>query len=111
MKKVYLPTTRKTVLIIDHDELVTQVYRETLQNGGFTVVIVGDRNGAMAQIGNGQIGLIILDLSIPGMNAIELLGDIRSAQAGSRCRSSCLPILSLGKWSARLSTPAPTGAW
>jgi DNA-binding response OmpR family regulator len=78
MKRIYHPAKKKTILIVDDDPVVIQIYREKFQRQGFKVEVAGNADSAMVKLTTDPIDLVILDLSVPGMNGIELLKNIRS---------------------------------
>jgi two-component system chemotaxis response regulator CheY len=78
MKRVYTPVKKKTILIIDDDQIVGQIYREEFQRQGFRVETADNGEHAMKQLRRAPIDLVILDLCLPGMNGVEVLSNIRS---------------------------------
>ena len=78
MKKVFTPTKRKTILILDDDQPVSQGYREVLQAQGFKVELMAAFDTTWQILKNTAVDLAILDLCLPGINAIELIRNIRS---------------------------------
>lgn len=86
MKRIYTPTKKKTVLIIDNDEIVIQLYREKLGQQGLIVEVANSRAGALGILEQMPIELVLQDLLLPATDGLELLGEIRS-------RSDKLPII------------------
>src|SRR5262245_41481028 len=81
MKKVFTPTKRKTILILDDDQPVSQSYREELQAQGFSVELVAAFDTTWQILKNIAVDLAILDLCLPGISAIELIKNVRSDSA------------------------------
>jgi CheY-like chemotaxis protein len=77
MKRVFTPTKKKTILILD-DELASQRYREKLQAQGFKIELTGAFDSALQTLKNDAVNLVILDLCLPGINVVELVKNIRS---------------------------------
>jgi CheY-like chemotaxis protein len=78
MKRIYHPVKKKTILIVDDDQIVIHIYQEKFQSQGFKVEIVGNGDSAMQRLKKDPVDLVILDLCLPGMNGVEVLKNIRS---------------------------------
>src|SRR5438477_6671317 len=77
MKKVFTPTKKKTILILDDDQPASQGYREELQAHGFKVELTSAFDTTLQSLRNGTINLAIFDLCMPGINVVELIRNIR----------------------------------
>ena len=77
MKRIYHPAKKKIILIVDDDPVVVHIYQEKFQRQGFKVEVAGNGDSAMERLKKDRIDLVILDLSLPGMNGVELLKNIR----------------------------------
>jgi DNA-binding response OmpR family regulator len=88
MKKIFTPVKKKTILIVDDDQFVTQIYPEKLEAQGFKVELTRDFDGTLQTLKKTAVDLVILDLCLPGINVVELIKKIRS---GSTTQS--LPII------------------
>jgi len=88
MKRTYTPTKPKKILIVDDDESVASTYRNKLQSERFKVDVATSGEKALQSLKKEPVDLVILDFSLPGMNAAEILKTIRS-QVGSKA----LPII------------------
>lgn len=78
IKRIYTPVKKKTVLIVDDDQVVGHIYREKFQRQGFKVEIVDSGDRAMQRLKKDVVDLMILDLCLPGINGIEILKSVRS---------------------------------
>jgi CheY-like chemotaxis protein len=78
MKRIYQPVKKKTILIVDDDQVVLDTYREKFQGQGLKLEVVGNGHSAMQRLKKDPIDLVILDLCLPGMNGVEVLKNIRS---------------------------------
>jgi CheY-like chemotaxis protein len=78
MKRIYHPAKKKTILIVDDDQVVVHTYQEKFQGQGLKVEVVGNGHSAMQRLKKDPIDLVILDLCLPGMNGVEVLKSIRS---------------------------------
>ncbi len=78
MKRVFTPTKKKTILILDDDQPARQCYLEKLQAQGFKVELTAAFDTTLQIFKNTAVDLAILDLCLPGVNVIELIKNIRS---------------------------------
>src|SRR6266487_2539510 len=81
MKKIFTPAKKKSILIVDDDQFATQIYREKLEAQGFKVEVARDFDSTLQTLKKGVVGLVILDLCLPGINVVELIKNIRSESA------------------------------
>src|ERR1700731_4218153 len=88
MKRTYTPAKPKKILIVDDDETVANTYRNKLQSERFKVDVATSGEEALQSLKKEPVDLVIIDFSLPGMNASEILKTIRS-QVGSKA----LPII------------------
>lgn len=78
------------ILLADDDELVGEVVREALSARGHVVGVVENGADAVRVVNVKKPELVILDCSMPEMNGIEALIEIRRSAAGYS-----IPILML----------------
>jgi CheY-like chemotaxis protein len=78
MKRVFTPTKKKTILILDDDQPVSEDYREKLQAQGFKVELTAAFDTTLQTLRKTAVDLAILDLCLPGINVVELINNIRS---------------------------------
>ena len=71
------PQTRNTVLIVDDDADVREIYRDCLEPW-FDIVEAGDGRDALTQLHERNVDLAIVDVHMPVMNGTELIRAIRS---------------------------------
>lgn len=90
MKRVYTPTRKKTILIVDNDRILVQIYREKFLRQGFQVEVAADGEQAQSILQQGKIDLVILDLCLPGKSGVDVLASIRSKFSPEK-----LPVLVL----------------
>jgi CheY-like chemotaxis protein len=81
MKKIFTPAKKKTILIVDDDQFVTQIYPEKLEAQGFKVELTRDFDSTLQTLKKAAVDLVILDLCLPGINVVELIKNIRSNSA------------------------------
>lgn len=69
-----------TILIVDDDPVTREALAALLEQNGFTVAgQAADGETAVLQAGELGPDLILLDLSLPGMNGLEALPQLREA--------------------------------
>ncbi len=69
------------ILLIDDEASVRNVVRRMLERMGFTVIAAGDGPDALSlyRIHRHDIDLVLTDLSMPGMNGVEVFAELRRA--------------------------------
>src|SRR5260370_19410647 len=88
MKRIFTPSIKKSILIVDDDPFATQIYREKLEAQGFKVEVTRDFDNTLQTLKKEVFDLLILDLCLPGLNVVELIKNIRSESA-----TQSLPII------------------
>ena len=69
---------KPTVLIVDDDKFLLDMYRKKFENHGALVDVAINAEEVLAKLRNGdKPEILILDVIIPGMDGIELLETIR----------------------------------
>jgi two-component system, OmpR family, response regulator len=70
-----------TVLVVDDDTIVGQIYTLALERRGFTVVVALDGVAALEAVAARAPDLIFLDIKMPRMDGIEVLRTLGTAGA------------------------------
>ena len=76
-----------TVLVVEDEHNIATVVRIALERDGHRVVLVRTGEEALAELPRHPIGLVVLDLGLPGMDGLEVCRRIRAG--------SSLPIIML----------------
>lgn len=71
-----------TILLADDDTALTEVVAEFLQAHGFTTVVTGDGLSAVEVIRASPPDLVVLDLTMPGMDGLSVCRTIRPFYSG-----------------------------
>jgi excisionase family DNA binding protein len=66
------------ILIIDDDEFVRSIFKETLVEEGHTVIATGSSADGIEYVEQGNVDMVFLDLKMPDMEGAEVLKHIRS---------------------------------
>lgn len=61
------------VLVVDDEEAIRKLLRQTLERAGYTVAAAGDAREAMALVTRVQPDAVLLDLGLPGRDGLELV--------------------------------------
>jgi DNA-binding response OmpR family regulator len=80
----------KRVLIVQEDRLLSNFYREHLENGGFIVESVRTGDAALQVLHDRQPDAMVIDSLTPGREAEEVIREVRA-----RPETQGLPIVSL----------------
>ncbi len=70
---------RKTkVLVVDDEETVRVLLQRILQAAGYEAIIAANGKEALSVIAGGGIDVVMLDINMPGMSGVEVLGKINA---------------------------------
>ena len=78
------------LLVVDDDEVLREMAAYTLRQAGFTVAEAENGADALAQLADGHIDLVLLDLLMPGLDGYQVCRQIRSLP-----QSASVPVLVL----------------
>jgi len=70
-----------SILVVDDSEYNRDALSRRLVQKGFLVDTASDGASALNCIGNGRYDLILLDVEMPGMSGLEVLGQIRASRS------------------------------
>lgn len=65
------------ILIIEDDKIVGAIYQNKFRSEGFVVELAQDGETGIAKLGGFQPDLVILDLTLPKMNGVQVIQQIR----------------------------------
>lgn len=68
---------KKTILLIEDDVALVDMYKTKLRNEGFRVLTVTDGQKAITKARSG-VDLILLDILLPNLNGFEILKRIKA---------------------------------
>ena len=73
---------RETILLVEDEENLRQLTRQSLENQGYTVIDATDGAAAirLSQAHKGPIHLLLTDVIMPGMNGRELANQVSSSR-------------------------------
>ncbi len=87
----------KTVLIVDDEKDIRDLLAYNLSKEGFAVLTASNGNEALQMIEDHPVGLVVLDIMMPGLDGYEVCKQIRADE-----KKANLPILFLTAKSAEL---------
>jgi len=67
-----------SILVIDDEEMIIELFRETLKGTGYPVLSTKNSTDALPLMNKASIGLVFLDLKMPGMDGAELFRKIKT---------------------------------
>ena len=76
-----------TILVVDDEPRIVQLVRDYLEHGGFTVLTASDGPTALRTARTGRPDLVVLDLSLPGLDGLDVARSLR--------RDGLVPIIML----------------
>jgi len=74
---------QKSVLLIEDEHFISELYARALQNAGYSVVTAVDGKSGVQQILSNQFDIILLDIMLPFVNGIDALREIREKTANN----------------------------
>lgn len=67
------------ILVVDDDTDVCEYLQDFLSSEGYAVTVINDPTQTLETLGKGEFHVVVLDLMMPKLNGIDLLGQIRNA--------------------------------
>lgn len=79
----------KTILLVEDDMILSEMYQEKLALEGFIIVVAEDGETAL-KLAKKKPALILLDIMMPGMNGFEVLRILKNNP-----RTTAIPVIVL----------------
>ena len=73
----------KTLLIVEDDRFIGEMYVRSLQKAGYSVDWVIDGNDALATIKGKPYEIILLDIMLPGVRGTEIINVLHSEESAN----------------------------
>jgi DNA-binding response OmpR family regulator len=70
-------TQGRTILCIEDEHFISELYTRALTKGGYKVTVEADGNKALAAAQTNEFDIILLDLMVPNLTGIEILNALR----------------------------------
>lgn len=71
------PAAGRTVLCIEDEHFISELYGRALTKNGYKVTVVADGEEALKEAQTNKYDIILLDLMIPNLSGIEILRALR----------------------------------
>ncbi len=68
----------KKILIVEDEKTLGQIFKEELEDLGYSVDITETGNSAIGYIRNTKPDLVILDINLPDINGIKVLHQVKN---------------------------------
>ena len=81
-----MSTKKVKVAIIEDDLAIVQMYRTKFENEGYEVSTAPDGAAGLELIESFEPDIILLDLMMPNMNGLDMLGKLRSQPGGREAK-------------------------
>jgi DNA-binding response OmpR family regulator len=70
-------TSARTVLCIEDEFFISELYARALEKAGYKVTVIGDGEKALVEAQTNNYDIILLDLMLPNITGIEILRALR----------------------------------
>jgi len=67
----------KKILVVDDEAHIRQLYKDELEEEGYDVLLAASGDEALKVIESEHIDLVMLDIKMPDINGLEILGKIK----------------------------------
>ena len=89
------PATKRKILWIEDDPIISQLYYNALHKKGYDVTIEGNGEKALELAETNQYDFILLDLMLPGLSGSQILSTLRSTEKGMVVRGKIIIMTNL----------------
>jgi CheY-like chemotaxis protein/anti-sigma regulatory factor (Ser/Thr protein kinase) len=76
-------TVSEHILVADDDELTTLAVSSVLRDAGYSVAVAEDGHEALHALQHRHFDLAFLDIHMPGLSGLEVLGELRAGKFGA----------------------------
>ncbi|OGQ51590.1 MAG: two-component system response regulator [Deltaproteobacteria bacterium RIFCSPLOWO2_02_FULL_53_8] len=68
---------KKHILVVDDEEGLRLLYKEELEEAGWSVTLASSGEESLKKIEEGEVDLVLLDIKMPGMDGVEVLRRVK----------------------------------
>ncbi len=76
--KEHSVSVKANILVVDDEEVVQTLFKETLEESGHGVTAIGNASEGLELVKQRDFALVFLDLKMPGMDGAELFRQIKA---------------------------------
>ncbi|HET7059832.1 MAG TPA: response regulator [Candidatus Saccharimonadales bacterium] len=80
----------RTILCIEDEHFISELYSRALTSGGYKVTVISDGMEGLAAAETNQYDIILLDLMLPNLTGIEILRRLRDPARAQPIRSKII---------------------
>jgi len=73
-----MPDVKKKVLLVEDDQMIVEMYKLRLEEGGFEVFVTDKGSEAIEIAGKEQPDIILLDIILPEIDGFAILQSLKS---------------------------------
>lgn len=99
----------KTILIVDDDEIISDLIVRTLEREGYAAIVAYDGPAAVEKFKTEHPDLVVLDIAMPEMSGFEVATQIRSIERSEDRPHTPIVLLTAYARSFFLSTSSESG--
>ncbi|HEY5600942.1 MAG TPA: response regulator [Patescibacteria group bacterium] len=74
----------RTILIIEDDFFISDMYRLLFMKKGYDVIVAGDGEEGLSKARSTKVDIILLDIMMPKMNGIDVLKALRNDKSSTK---------------------------
>ena len=74
---------KKVILVIDDSKVIHKIIDQILPKDEYQLLSAYDSKSAVSKLGNNQIDIILLDITLPGRSGFDICSDIKQSQYSS----------------------------
>ena len=75
-----MAATKKTILLVEDDEFLAELYATKLNLEGFEVLLAADGEKGFKMARDKRPDLILLDIILPGMSGLDILKELKESE-------------------------------
>ena len=87
----------KTILLVEDDPFLTDIYRTKLKSSGFEVEVAADGVQCLGMLKEKKFDLVILDIVLPQMDGWEVLSKIQNSKIKNQNNLKIIILSNLGQ--------------
>lgn len=90
-------TNTKTILVVEDEQNLQDLYAQYLRGEGYTVDVAGDGNTAYEKMKSATYSLVLLDIMLPEMDGLQVLEKLKKEGGFDPATQSVVLLTNLGQ--------------